>query len=338
MPVRVSVYFVLSGHRNQCMSNLKGILAAMCTPMDNHGKVIDMGVYRAHIDEMISSGLHGVVLGSGTGEYAYLSQNEKRELISEGARHVSKKIPTVAQVTELSTQEVIDGALFAQDAGVDAIMIMPPYLEPPNERGVMYHYTSVAKAVSIPIVMYNVPAQAAPLTEELYRKLIAVENLDYVKDSSGDIAGIQKLIAIGGKVLNGADPYAPYSLMAGSVGMIWGAANFMPNECVELYNLIDQRKLNEAMELWDCMKAICLWLWGNKHDIDYLTGVKAATRLTGRDMGGTRKPLPPVPSAARHDIRLALSKLPVNRTKTDRLVWRDWQEERDWLIQSTKNK
>ena len=120
--------------------------------------------------------------------------------------------------------------------------------------------------------------------------------------------------------------------------MIWGAANFMPNECVELYNLIDQRKLNEAMELWDCMKAICLWLWGNKHDIDYLTGVKAATRLTGRDMGGTRKPLPPVPSAARHDIRLALSKLPVNRTKTDRLVWRDWQEERDWLIQSTKNK
>ena len=185
--------------------------------------------------------------------------------------------------------------------------------------------------------MYNVPAQAAPLTEDLYRKLIAVENLDYVKDSSGDIAGIQKLIAIGGKVLNGADPYAPYSLMAGSVGMIWGAANFMPNECVELYNLIDQGKLNEAMELWDCMKAICLWLWGNRHDIDYLTGVKAATRLTGREMGGTRKPLPPVPSAARHDIRLALSKLPVNRTKTDRLVWRDWQEERDWLIQSTKN-
>ena len=73
------------------MSNLKGILAAMCTPMDNHGKVIDMGVYRAHIDEMISSGLHGVVLGSGTGEYAYLTKNEKRELISECARHVSKK-------------------------------------------------------------------------------------------------------------------------------------------------------------------------------------------------------------------------------------------------------
>ncbi|MFL2827596.1 MAG: dihydrodipicolinate synthase family protein [Paracoccaceae bacterium] len=319
------------------MKTLKGILAAMCTPMDKHGEAIDMGVYRAHIDEMIDAGLHGTVLGSGTGEYAYLTQNEKRKLISEGARHVGKRITTVAQVTELSTQEVIDGALFAQDVGVDAIMIMPPYLEPPNERGVMYHYTAVAKAVSIPIVMYNVPAQAAPLTEDLYRKLIAVENLDYVKDSSGDIAGIQKLIAIGGKVLNGADPYAPYSLMAGSVGMIWGAANFMPNECVKLYNLIDQGKLNEAMELWDCMKAICLWLWSNRHDVDYLTGVKAATRLTGRDMGGARKPLPPVPSAARHDIRLALSKLPVNRTKADRLVWRDWQEERDWLIQSTKN-
>ncbi len=320
------------------MSNLKGILAAMCTPMDNDGSIIDMGIYRAHIDQMIASGLHGLVLGSGTGEYAYLSHKEKRELISEGVRHVNKKVPTIAQVTELSTREVMDGALHAQDEGADAIMIMPPYLEPPNERGIMYHYTAVAKAVSIPIVMYNVPAQAAPLTEDLYRKLITVENLDYVKDSSGDIAGIQKLIAIGGKVFNGADPYAPYSLMAGSVGMIWGAANFMPDECVKLYELIDQGKFSEAMKLWDCMKAICLWLWGNRHDIDYLSGVKAATRLTGRDMGGTRKPLPPVPSSARHDIRLALSKLPVNRTKADRLVWRDWQEERDWLIQSTRYK
>ncbi len=318
------------------MKNLYGILAAMCTPMDTHGETLDMGTYRAHIDDMISAGLHGVVLGSGTGEYAYLTRDEKRALIAEGARHVAGRAPTVAQVTELSTQEVIDGAMFAQDAGADAIMVMPPYLEAPNERGVMYHYTAVAKSVSIPVIMYNVPAQAAPLTEDLYRKLIAVENLDYVKDSSGDIMGLQKLVGIGGKVLNGADPYAPYSLMAGCVGMIWGAANFMPHECAKLYNLIQDGKLNEAMELWDTMKAICLWLWGNRHDVDYLTGVKAAARLTGRDMGGARKPLPPVPSAARHDLRIALSKLPVNRTKAERLVWRDWQEERDWLIQSTR--
>ena len=316
------------------MRKLSGIFAAMCTPMDDKGDAIDVGRYRAHIDDMIDAGLHGLVLGSGTGEYAYLSADEKRELIAEGCRHVDGRVPTIAQATALSTCECIENAQFAQDAGASALMVLPPYLEPPNERGVMYHYTAIAKSVSIPIVLYNVPAQAAPLTEDLYRKLLAVENLDYVKDSSGDIMGLQKLIAIGGHILNGADPYAPYSLMAGCAGMIWGAANFMPHECARLYDLIAAGKLTESLELWNSMKSICLWLWGNAHDVDYLTGVKAAARLTGRDMGGARRPLPPVPGAARHDIKLALSKLPVNRTKADRLVWRDWQEERDWLIQS----
>ena len=319
------------------MRTLTGILAAMCTPMDEHGRSLDMARYREHIDDMIEAGLHGLVLGSGTGEYAYLSSDEKRQLIAEGCKHVGGRVPTVAQTTALSTAECIEGAKFAEGAGASAVMVLPPFLEPPNERGVMYHYTAIAKAISIPVVMYNVPDQAAPLTENLYRRLIAVENLDYVKDSSGDFRGLQQLIAVGGNVLNGADPYAPYSLMAGCAGMIWGAANFMPHECARLYDLIAAGEHAKALDLWGTMKAICIWLWGNPHDVDYLTGVKAAARLTGRDMGGARKPLPPVPGAARHDIRLALSKLPVNRTKADRLVWRDWQEERDWLIQSQRN-
>lgn len=316
------------------MKQLTGIFAALCTPMDDPGEVIDLGKYRTHIDDIIGAGLHGLVLASGTGEYAYLSGAEKNELIAEGCRHVDGRVPTIAQTTALSTRDCIENAQFAQDAGASALMILPPYLEAPNERGVMYHYEAIAKSVTIPIVMYNVPAQAAPLTEYLYRKLLAVENLDYIKDSSGDILSLQKLIGIGGHVFNGSDPYAPYSLMAGCTGMIWGAANFMPHECAQLYDLIEAGKLNEAMALWDAMKTICFWLWGNGHDVDYLGGVKAATRLTGRDMGGSRKPLPPVPSVARHDIRMALSKLPVNRTKAERLVWRDWEEERDWLIQS----
>ena len=76
MPIQFSSILLVNIY-NQGMSNLKGILAAMCTPMDNNGGAIDMGVHRAHIDEMISSGLHGLVLGSGTGEYAYLNKKRK---------------------------------------------------------------------------------------------------------------------------------------------------------------------------------------------------------------------------------------------------------------------
>ena len=319
------------------MTKLQGIFAAMCTPLDERGATVDLGRYKAHIDEMIEAGLHGIVLCSGTGEYAYLSDAEKAELIEVGARHVQGRVPTIAQTTALSTLDCISKARHAEQAGASAIMVMPPFLEPPGERGLLYHYEAIARSVGIAVVMYNVPGQAAPLTLDLYRRLLAIENLDYVKDSSGDFAELQRLIACGGGVLNGADPYAPYSLMAGCVGMIWGSANFMPHECAQLYDLLQAGKQAEALALWDAMKAICLWLWGNRHGVDYLTGVKAAARLTGRDMGSCRHPLPPVPGPARHDIRMALSKLPVNRTKAERLLWRDWQQERDWLIQTYRH-
>ena len=307
----------------------------MCTPFDDSGEHIDEGRYLDHIDELIDAGLHGLVLCSGTGEYAYLRDEEKQRLIELGARHVASRVPTIAQTTALSTAESVEKSRKAEDAGASAVMVMPPFLEAPNERGIIYHYQAIAKAVSIPVVMYNVPEQSCvTITPELYCKLIAIQNLDYIKDSSGDFIALQKLIAVGGGVMSGIDAFAPYSMLAGCQAMIWGAANFMPRECAELYNLIAAGKTNAALTLWDSMKTISLWLGGNPFDVDYLTGVKAAARISGRDMGPSRKPLPPVPTSARHAIRMALAKLPYSKVNSNRLVWRDWEEERSWLVQS----
>ena len=102
------------------MKTLNGIFAAMCTPMDEQGQSIDFGRYRAHIDDMIEAGLHGLVLGSGTGEYAYLSADEKRDLIIEGCKHIDGRLPIIAQTTALSTSECIQNAQFAEDAGANA--------------------------------------------------------------------------------------------------------------------------------------------------------------------------------------------------------------------------
>ncbi len=317
------------------MSKLHGIFGAMCTPFDASGEHIDEGRYTEHIDELIEAGLHGLVLCSGTGEYAYLRDEEKARLIELGARHVNGRVPTIAQTTALSTADCIDKSRRAEDAGASAVMVLPPYLEAPGERGIIYHYEAIARAISIPVVMYNVPEQSCvTITPELYRKLLAIENLDYIKDSSADFTAVQKLVAVGGGVMCGIDALAPYSLMAGCCGMIWGAANFMPHECARLYDLVAEGKHTEALELWQTMLAISLWFGGNPQGVDYLTGVKAAARLTGRDMGPCRKPLPPVPGPARQAMRLAMAKLPFNAPGSDRLLWRDWEEERDWLIQS----
>ena len=138
------------------MTILKGIFGAMCTPFQENGKGIDIPRYQSHIDDLLEAGVHGLVLCSGTGEYAYLTDEEKQTLIQEGVKHINGRCPTIAQTTALSTNECIDKARAAEDAGASAIMVMPPFLEPPSERGVIYHYEAIAKAVRIPIVMYNV--------------------------------------------------------------------------------------------------------------------------------------------------------------------------------------
>ena len=317
------------------MTIIRGIFSAMCTPFDESGEHVDEGRYKAHIDEMIDAGLHGLVLCSGTGEYAYLRDEEKRRLIEVGVKHVDGRVPTIAQTTALSTADTVKKSRMAEDLGVSAVMVLPPFLEAPNERGVIYHYEAVAKAIGIPVVMYNVPEQSCvTITPELYRKLIAIENLDYIKDSSADFIAVQKLIGVGGGVMCGIDAFAPYALMAGCIGMIWGAANFMPHECAKLYDSIAMGQYAEALALWETMSAISLWFGGNDFEVDYLTGIKAAARISGRDLGPCRKPLPPVPIPARHMIRMGMSKLPYNAPSNNRLVWRDWQEQRDWLIQS----
>lgn len=316
-------------------AELHGVCAAMCTPFDASGEKLDEARYKDHIDDLLAAGVHGVVLCSGTGEFPYLRDEEKTKLIEIGVKQVKGRVPTIAQTTALSTSEAVEKARAAEALGADALMVLPPYLEAPGERGILYHYEKIARAVSLPIVMYNVPEQSGvDITPDLYRKLISFENLEYIKDSSADLIRIQQYNAIGGKVLNGADPIAPFGFMSGCPGMIWGAANVMPHETVELYSLIKRGKHADALVLWTVMRPLCIFLWANSFDTSYLVATKEAARLVGRDLGPPRKPLPPMSGPARTALRLALANLPTNSVRSDRLVWRDWLDEREWLNQS----
>ena len=110
----------------------------MCTPFDASGEQIGEGRDKAHIDELIEAGLHGLILCSGTSEYAYLRDEERQRLIEVGAAHVAGRVPTIAQTTALSTADCIGKARAAEDAGVSAVMVLPPFLEAPGEQGIMY--------------------------------------------------------------------------------------------------------------------------------------------------------------------------------------------------------
>lgn len=318
-----------------------GVIVAVAMPMTDAGERIDEPALLEHLDWLLDAGVHGLLVLSGTGEYAYLRDDEKRRVVELCLPHIDGRVPVMVQTSEMSVTDTVESSKHAVDHGADAIMVLPPWLESPFERGVLYHYERVAQAVATDIALYNTPAASGvEITPAMYRQLLAIDNIRYIKDSQGDLSRIQKLAAISSGsnagVLCGVDPLAPYALMAGAAGMIWGCANIMPHECVQLVELIDAGELTRALELWTSMWPINAFMWENELDVGFLPGVKAATEMVGRTMGPVRRPQMPVTGAARLAIEAGLSTLPINGVKRSRLKWREWDDEQDWLVKRTE--
>ncbi len=288
------------------MTELHGVVAALVTPFDESGERLDEAGLRNHLDSMLEADVHGIVLCAGTGEFAYLSEDEKTRILEIGIRHVDGRVPMVAQTSAIATSDTIEKSKRAEGLGADALMILPPYFEGPGTDGVLYHYEQIGKAVSLPIVLYNIPQHSGfDITPEIYARLLEFDHVEYIKDSKGDLINLQALVATGGKVLSGADPLAPYALMAGSVGWIWGAANAMPRETVELYDLIANGRHVEALELWRRMAPANRFFWSHGYNV----GVKQATNYMGRPVGPCRKPALPLTEAEWAELKAALEPL-----------------------------
>ena len=121
-----------------------------------------------------------------------------------GIEQVAGRVPVICQTSAITTVDAIRNSRAAIDFGASAVMVLPPYFEGPFERGVLYHYEKLARAIDVPLVLYNIPVNSGfDITPDLYRKLIAIENIDYIKDSTGDLIRLQQLIGVGGHVLAG---------------------------------------------------------------------------------------------------------------------------------------
>ena len=288
------------------MTDIQGICLAMQTPFDEAGDV-DYDRWEALIDAYLETCMHGFVLGSGTGQHAYLTEVECNKLFELGVKRIDGRATVICQTSALNLDEVVRRSKAAEDLGADAIMVLPPYLEgPTHDDGIFAFYQRIDDAVSIDIIGYNIPqATGIELTPALFKRLNELEHFNYIKDSAGNLANQQALLATGGKVLNGADLNTPFSFIAGCPGAIWGAANFVPREAVELYELVQEKQYDSAMALWRRMfpsVAYCEFS-------DYIPAVKAACRLMGYDGGTVRAPVCEIGPEKEEELAAALASL-----------------------------
>ena len=288
------------------MAELDGINLAMQTPMHADGS-IDYARWEALIDVYIDAGVHGLVLGAGTGQHPYLTQQECNRLYELGARRIDGRCNLICQTSALVVDEVIERSRHAQGLGADALMILPPYLEgPEDDDGLFEFYRSIDAVVEVDIVGYNIPQTTGiGISVELFKNLNQLQHFNYIKDSAGDMTTHQEYLATGYRVLNGCDPNTVFAFIAGAQGCIWGGANYMPRESVQLYDLVVSGDHAGAMSLWQRMIPSLLCIWRGQ----YIAKVKAASRLRGFDAGSVRAPLHNLDAAGLAELEACLETL-----------------------------
>ncbi len=270
------------------MVELNGINLAMQTPFNEDG-TINLVVFEELIDKYVDAGVHGLVLGSGTGQHPFLTEAECNELYEVGAKRINGRCKLICQTSALNMDEVIRRSKHAEQVGAQALMILPPYLEgPSDDDGLFEFYREIDAAIGIDIIGYNIPqATGISVSLGLLKRLITLDNFTYIKDSAGDLTVHQEYLAVTPGVLNGADTTTVFALMAGTKGVIWGGANYMPREAVQLYDLVTDKKYAEALALWARMIPSLLLIWRSK----YSQSVVRAAQLRGFGTGNVRRPL-----------------------------------------------
>jgi len=290
----------------QNMAELRGICTPVCTVFTQDGGCIDDDRFKRHLDTVLEAGVHIIAPGGGTGEFSFLSSDERRHVLEVAVRHIDGRAKIIAHVSAVMTEETVAFAKHAEQAGTDALLVLPPYFEGPNMAGVMEHYDRVSSAVNTPIMAYNIPVHTGiDLDPDFCLQLMEMPNVKYLKDSTGDFVRAQDLIQKGIRLFVGGDPIMSHGLMAGAHGCFWGTSNLIPREAVQLYDLVANNRYEEACALWARLYPLNRFVWGNPFN----PGVKAATNLRGGDVGECRRPVQPLTAQEHAELKAIISDL-----------------------------
>ncbi len=272
-------------------AQLSGILTALVTPFTPDGRV-DEDTLRRLVDRNIDSGVDGVVACGSTGEFAALTGAERRQVVETVIDQTAGRVPVVAQTGAVSTAEAVELSRHAADAGASALMLVTPYYEPLTLEETVGYLRTVAGAVEVPIMLYNLPgATGVNLQPETVGRLAReVENIRYVKDTTGDLTQATQLIHNYGDVIStfvGWDILLLAALTEGAAGVMAGTANVMGPQLVSIHRALQAGDLGRARAEWEqvypLMNAIM--------SAPFIQAVKTALNAVGFPVGGPREPL-----------------------------------------------
>ncbi len=267
----------------------QGSIPALVTPFTSEGAV-DEQAFAAHVEWQISEGSSGLVPVGTTGESPTLSHDEHKRVVELCVEVAAKRVPVIAGAGSNNTVEAIELAQHAEAVGADALLVVTPYYNKPTQKGLIAHYKAIAEAVSLPIIIYNIPGRSvidmSPETMGALAK--AHKNIVGVKDATGKIERVsEQRITCGPDFvqLSGEDATALGFNAHGGVGCISVTANVAPRLCAEFQAATLAGDYAKALTYQDRLmplhKAIFMepGLCGAKYALNRTRGMNRTVRL-----------------------------------------------------------
>jgi 4-hydroxy-tetrahydrodipicolinate synthase len=284
---------------------IAGVFTALITPMTETG--IDVPALEALVEWQIAQGVHGLVPCGTTGESPTLSHEEHKKVVEIVVKVAAGRVHVMAGAGSNSTAETIDLTRHAKNAGADSVLLVAPYYNKPTAEGQFMHYKTVAEAIDIPMVMYNIPARSVIDIQDdtILRLADACPTLVGVKDATGDVARVARLHhRVGDRLtlLSGDDMTALAFNLMGGRGCISVTANITPKRCAQLQNAALQADYVTARSIHESLVDI--------HDLMFVETSPAPVKYAAYRMGKCRDiirlPLVPASDMTREYIDTAL--------------------------------
>ncbi|MGB4589859.1 MAG: 4-hydroxy-tetrahydrodipicolinate synthase [Clostridiaceae bacterium] len=271
------------------MKLFKGSGVAIVTPFKEGN--VDYEKLTELIKWHIEEGTDAIVVAGTTGESATLSKAEKLELFRHSMKVSEGKIQIIAGTGSNNTQESISLSVEAEKIGVQGLLLVTPYYNKPSQRGLYAHYKTIAEAVSIPIILYNVPGRTSvDLKPETVIELSKIHNILGLKEASGDVARIRPLaeaLPADFMIYAGNDGEIVDVLESGGHGVISVLANIVPKEVHQITEDYFSGNLEAARRSQDSYQKLIDALFSDTNPVP----VKAAMNYMGMEVGGLRLPL-----------------------------------------------
>lgn len=266
-----------------------GVCTALVTPFLNGEVNYDM--LKKILQRQVDAGVKAIVIAGTTGESPTLSDSEKINLFRKSKEYVGDQCLIIAGTGSNNTAHSITLSRAAEDAGADALLVVSPYYNKATSQGLILHYRAICQAVSIPVILYNVPSRTGvDIPISVYKELSAISNIAGVKEANPDITKIARIINACGSdfcIWSGNDDQVVPVMSMGGQGVISVLSNIAPEETVKMCHAAHCGDFKTAGELQCQLLPLIDALFSEVNPIP----VKAAMNLIGFDCGSCRLPL-----------------------------------------------